>query len=211
MLYNLTGATTNIDLSLGTHVWETALAAESVGPLANGETITFTIFVTVPLAANWYLTDTAVVTATAATSPDLYFAAATFTTQAFAPPIIGVMPEAVVSTQLVDEIVTKNVVISNGNGITGTFAFQFPPSARHPDNLDLATWLSINPISGTIDSDNSQLVHFVFDAQGLPPGVYSTQIDLYTNDPQMLTSTIPVTMTISLPHIYLPLLLNRDS
>ncbi len=210
-LYNLTGSTDNFTLSLGAHNWETSLSTENVGPLANGEFMTLTVSVTVPLSVSWYLTDTVNVVATSMTSPGLYTDTATLITRAFAPPEITVIPNALTTAQVVDEVVTRTLTIHNGNGVTGTFSFQPLLSGSSQGGFDPVPWLSVTPVSGTVSSDSSQLVYFVFSAQGLTPGVYHTDVDLYTNDPNRLAITIPVTTTVSATRLYLPVLLKPGS
>lgn len=207
-LYNLTGSTDSFNLTVGAYAWETMLSVQNIGPLPNGETMTFTISVTVPIEAEWYLTDTAVVTATSITNPGNYFDTTTLTTQAFAPPEIIVAPMVVTSTQIMGEVITKSITISNGNGITGTFSIQTDLLANA---FGPAFWLTVNPISGTIAADSSQFIYFTFDAQGVQQGVYNTEIYLHSNDPDTPMITIPIIMTVSdLPSIYLPILLKPD-
>jgi YVTN family beta-propeller protein len=120
-LVNATGATDSFSLTLGSHVWDTALSTDSFGPIANGDSAAFTVYVTVPMSVDWYLSDTVVVSATSVASPTVYSDTATFTTQAYAPPEIGVTPEVLTSTQFVNEIVDETLTISNGVGITLEF------------------------------------------------------------------------------------------
>ncbi len=120
-LVNNTGATDAFTLTLGSHVWDTALSTNTLGPLAHGDWLTFTVYVTVPLGAAWYSTDTVIVTATSVASPTVYSDTAAFTTLAYAPPSISASPEALTSTQYVNQIATKPLTISNGNGVTLTF------------------------------------------------------------------------------------------
>jgi YVTN family beta-propeller protein len=118
---NASGATDSISLTLGSHAWEAPLSIDSLGPIADGEWATFTLYVTVPAGVDWYDTDVVVVTATSATSPTIYSDTAILTTQAYAPPQMAISPQALNSTQYVNEIVTKALAIDNGNGVTLTF------------------------------------------------------------------------------------------
>jgi hypothetical protein len=120
-LINNAGITDTFDLTIGPHIWDTALSADRLGPIASGDSMAFTVNVTVPVDADWYSTDVVTVTATSVTSPTVYSDTATFTTQAYAPPLISVSPEVLTSTQYVNEIVTRLLTISNGNGVTLTF------------------------------------------------------------------------------------------
>lgn len=121
VLVNATGTTDSFTLTLGSRVWDTALSTDSLGPIADGDLLTFTVYVTVPVGVDWYLTDTAIVTATSVASPTIYSDTASFTTQAYAPPEINISPDVLTSTQFVHEIVTETATISNGNGVTLTF------------------------------------------------------------------------------------------
>ncbi|NUM44933.1 MAG: carboxypeptidase regulatory-like domain-containing protein [Anaerolineales bacterium] len=121
-LINATGITDTFTLTLGSHAWDTSLSDLTLGPLAHGEMVTFTTYVTVPLGAPWYMTETVAVTATSVTSPALYLASANMTTQAYAPPAISVSPQTLTSTQFVNEIVSQTMTISNGVGVTLTYA-----------------------------------------------------------------------------------------
>ena len=82
MLFNLTGGTDSFRLALGGNAWDAALSTDRLGPIAHSNTLTFTVRVTVPIDAAWYLTDTAVVTATSVTSPTVHSGTITLTTEA---------------------------------------------------------------------------------------------------------------------------------
>jgi hypothetical protein len=122
MLINATGGPDSFNLTLGSHVWDTGLSDSMIGPVADGETATFTVYVAVPLDAAWYSTDVVTVTATSVTSPTVYSGTATLTTQAYVPPSISVSPDVLTTTQDVNQIVTKPLTISNGDGVTLTFS-----------------------------------------------------------------------------------------
>ncbi|MEJ2207490.1 MAG: hypothetical protein P8129_00460 [Anaerolineae bacterium] len=122
ILVNLTGTTDSFDLALDSHVWETALSTDSLGPIAEGDSATFTVYVTVPVGIDWYSTDTVVIAATSVTSPTVYSDTAEITTRAYAPPEIGVSPDSLSSTQYVNETTSANLALSNGNGVTLTFS-----------------------------------------------------------------------------------------
>jgi PKD repeat protein len=84
-LANYTGAADSYNLTLGDHVWQTTLSTDSLGPLADGESATFTVQVIVPTDAELLSTDTVVVRAASTTDPAVY-AAAFLTTEAYVPP-----------------------------------------------------------------------------------------------------------------------------
>jgi YVTN family beta-propeller protein len=121
-LINATGATDSFDMTLGGNNWGSSLSDSTIGPLDHGESITFTVYVTIPVGTDWYLTDTVVVTATSVTSPSVYIDSAQMTTQAYAPPQISVLPDSLNSTQFVNEIMSQTMAIANGQGVTLTYS-----------------------------------------------------------------------------------------
>ncbi|MBX3058833.1 MAG: carboxypeptidase-like regulatory domain-containing protein [Anaerolineae bacterium] len=135
-LVNATDMADSYDLTLAGHSWDSALSTSQVGPLQPGETVTFTVSVTVPLGADWYDVDDGTVNATSVTSPTIYTATAIATTQAYASAQISVTPEEFSSTQFAHEVVTQALSISNGNGITLTYE-----TAARPRGLDVVAQL----------------------------------------------------------------------
>lgn len=121
-LHNETEQTDTFTLALGASLWNSDLSTTAIGPLADGETATFVVTVTIPATANWYDTDMVEVTATSITSPTAYSDTAVFISEAYAPPQISVTPDSLSSTQLVNTQVVQTMTISNGNGVTLTFA-----------------------------------------------------------------------------------------
>jgi DNA-binding beta-propeller fold protein YncE len=120
-LYNASDLTDSYDLSLDGYSWDTAVSALQVGPLLPGEQVTFTVAVAIPVAADWYDTDSATVMATSVTSPTVYSDTAVVNTLAYAPPVINVTPDGLEATLLVNEATTTPMSFSNGNGVTLTF------------------------------------------------------------------------------------------
>jgi uncharacterized repeat protein (TIGR01451 family) len=59
-----------------------------------------------------------------------------------------------------------------------------------------APWLSVEPISGTVGAYGSQVLSVTFDATGLQPGDYTTELVLLSNDPLTPLVSLPVTMTV---------------
>ena len=119
-LTNNSGITDNFDLDASGNLWDTQLSTDQIGPLQDGESESFIITVTVPADAPWYSTDNATIHATGVTSPSLT-AEAQITTTAFAPPLIGVEPDSLESTQVVGAVTTQTMTISNGPGVTLTY------------------------------------------------------------------------------------------
>lgn len=120
-LVNATGITDTFSLSLGASTWETNLSNDTIGPLPNGGSASFSIFVSVPSQADWYDSDTVVVIADSINSPGVYTDTAQVTTVSYVPPQISVDPGSLESTQLVGEVTTHTLTISNGPGVTLTY------------------------------------------------------------------------------------------
>lgn len=133
MVVNASDTADSYDLALGAFNWASTLSTPQVGPLQPGESITFTVSVTIPGSADWYDTDSVTVLATSVTSPTVYSDTANVTTQAYASAQIGVMPDEFVSTQFVHEVVTQQMSISNGNGVTLTY--DITPRPRDLDTV----------------------------------------------------------------------------
>jgi YVTN family beta-propeller protein len=122
LLFNLTRAVDSFSLVLGDNTWDTTLSTNDLGPVAHGDALTFTVHVTVPVDAEWYLTDTVVITATSVASPTVHWDAVALTTQAYAPPEMSVWPQALTSTHYLGKVETRTLTISNGDAVTLTFA-----------------------------------------------------------------------------------------
>ncbi|MBK8984876.1 MAG: carboxypeptidase regulatory-like domain-containing protein [Chloroflexi bacterium] len=151
-LRNETGQTDSFDLSLAGAAWPAELSTPTLGPLAQGATANFAVTVTVPAGAAWYDTDALTVTAVSVVSPTVYSDTAVLHTQAYAAPQLGVAPDSLSSTQLVNSQVTQTLTISNGNGVTLTYdfgVFYSPPTPAATQLLSVADrpteWLLANP------------------------------------------------------------------
>ena len=62
--------------------------------------------------------------------------------------------------------------------------------------LNPGPWLAIDPISGTVSTNTSVPVKVTFDATGLQPDTYDTQVVIQSNDPISPQLSVPVTMTV---------------
>jgi hypothetical protein len=71
----------------------------------------------------------------------------------------------------------------------------------------LPDWLTIDPLTGTLLANTFTSASIGFDATGLLPGVYTTTLDVESNDPYKSLIEIPVTMTVAihLRNLYLPI------
>ena len=58
-------------------------------------------------------------------------------------------------------------------------------------------WLSFTPVSGVVAPDDSDEVSVTLDATGLPGGVYTADIVVASNIPNMPTVTVPVELTVT--------------
>jgi YVTN family beta-propeller protein len=119
-LFNNSGGTETFDLSISGYTWDTQLSVSQIGPIADGESAGFSVYVTVPTDAPWYDTDTATVLAAGQADPSLT-AQAQLVTTAYAPAQISVDPASLSSTQYVGEVTTQDFTISNGEGVTLTY------------------------------------------------------------------------------------------
>jgi len=62
----------------------------------------------------------------------------------------------------------------------------------------VAGWLSLNPVSGTIEPGGSDVIAATFDATQLAAGIYNGTIQLTSNDPDQHVITIPVKFTVDI-------------
>jgi YVTN family beta-propeller protein len=189
-LTNFTTLTDTFNLSLGASAWESSLSTDQIGPLPDGGSASFSIYVTVPQGASWYASDTVTVTADSLTNPGVYTATAQVTTVAYAPPHISVEPLNLQSSQFVGQETTQVLTISNGVGVTLTYEIS--------TGLD-ASWLSAEPVSGSVPTDSYNPVQVTFDATDLLPDLYTTTLLINHNDASQPPISIPVTLTVVQP------------
>jgi hypothetical protein len=71
----------------------------------------------------------------------------------------------------------------------------------------LTGWLTVEPVSGTLPPEVSQVIRAVIDLQALPSGDNSSAIVIQSNDPDNPVSVIPVTLTVR--RLFLPIVM-RD-
>jgi uncharacterized repeat protein (TIGR01451 family) len=60
-------------------------------------------------------------------------------------------------------------------------------------------WLSEDPTQGSVPGSGCQTVTVTFDATGMAPGTYYASLLLESNDPNVPTITLPVTLTVDAP------------
>jgi len=79
---------------------------------------------------------------------------------------------------------------------TGTDAFAIAaPSACTASPLP--AWLSLDASSGSVAPAGSASVSATFDAGGLAPGTYATELCVHANDPDRRLLRVPVTLTVT--------------
>ena len=84
----------------------------------------------------------------------------------------------------------------------GEFEGATKTTAGPPPDLP---WLSEDPTSGEVLPGECSDVNVTFDSTGLTADTYTGGLDIFSNDPDEPTVSIPVTLTvINLRHIYLP-------
>lgn len=62
--------------------------------------------------------------------------------------------------------------------------------------LSDAPWLSVEPVSGTVEIDGSVELTVNVDSTGMEPGVYRAQVVVQTNDPDNRAKSVPVTLIV---------------
>ena len=185
-LFNNSGITETFMLEALGNTWDTQLSTSQIGPLSSGETASFTVTVTVPDDVPWYATDHASIFAVGANDPELT-AEAQVTTQAYAPPQIHIDPLSLESTQWIDNIVTQSLTISNGAGVTLTFAI----------SETVACMLLFILFQAAFPRIARQTSRWAFDATAMPPGVYETTLYVNINDRSNPVVGAEVTMTVA--------------
>ena len=109
---------------------------------------------------------------------------------------------------------TAGTYIHTGNAYTGGTMLQTsngdPASATAVAGSDLyfrldllapttpsISWVSLSATAGTVAAGASSDVAVSFDATGLADGTYTADLVLTTGDPEAITSTVPVTLTVA--------------
>jgi CSLREA domain-containing protein len=100
----------------------------------------------------------------------------------------------------------NNGQLGSTTGVDDSDPSWFPVSHQGANSL----WLTIDPISGTVSAFSSIPIQVTFDASGMQPGEYTTEITFQSNDPVTPSVSLPVTMTVEAsPEVFLPLI-TRD-
>ncbi len=100
-----------------------------------------------------------------------------------------------------DAVVALNTFLSDGYAWTGDIPLIVHNSLIWLQSAGDVPWLSLAPITGTVESLNSQPIQVTFDA-GVPeivqPGQYTAQIRIKDDTPHQ-ADPVPVTMTVGAP------------
>jgi hypothetical protein len=67
----------------------------------------------------------------------------------------------------------------------------------HVVNNQTITWLTVEPMTGVVNPNDSVAVNVTFNSAGLPFGIYNGSIIFTSNDPVQPFTTIPVTLIVS--------------
>ena len=57
-------------------------------------------------------------------------------------------------------------------------------------------WLNVSPITGSVPAPMSDMVDVTFDSTGMAPGVYTTTVCIFSNDPANPIVQVPMTMIV---------------
>jgi hypothetical protein len=100
---------------------------------------------------------------------------------------------------------TWNPVTDTVASQTQGFPFIIQGTQAPPCSGDIP-WLSVNPTSGTTNAGSNSGVSLVFNSTGLTTGVYTGTLCLTSNDYDTSFVQIPVSLTVKLYSIYLPVI-----
>jgi len=89
---------------------------------------------------------------------------------------------------LADEVFSDFHALFGDNQLFGNQAF---------DWLGHISWLSIGNASGTVPAGGETSVNVALDATGLPPGTYTAELVLTSNDPENPNSTVSFTLQVA--------------
>ncbi|MCI0644019.1 MAG: hypothetical protein L0346_03955, partial [Chloroflexi bacterium] len=132
-----------------------------------------------------------------------YSTAFNFTT--IAAPDAGVSPTSLSSTQAPNTSVSQPLTISNNGG--QSLSWNLTESVDECATTAAIPWLSANPTSGNVAGGANTSSNVTFDSTGQTPGVYTGTLCLNSNDPGDPTIPVPVTLTVELNALYLPVII----
>jgi fibronectin type 3 domain-containing protein len=119
------------------------------------------------------------------------------------PAAIGLNPLTLTTSLNAGASGNDQITISNSGGTTLDYSISISYSARgiltgsSRDIERTMSWLSANPLSGSIVGNNSTQIAIGFNTVGLTPGTYDGTIAISSNDPQNPTKQINVTLSVN--------------
>jgi PKD repeat protein len=102
-------------------------------------------------------------------------------------PQIELAPQAISAALTSGESSLETLIVTNTGDLSLTFTLT---------DTGAASWLSIDPTSGVLEADQSVPIHLTLDATDLSEGIYTTTLQVESNDPQQPLLTVPVTLTV---------------
>ncbi|MGH9379697.1 MAG: CHRD domain-containing protein, partial [Thermoanaerobaculia bacterium] len=69
--------------------------------------------------------------------------------------------------------------------------------AGGPSDCTLPSWVSVDPMSGSVPGGESQVAAVTFDATGLPEGEHTANLCIESNDPVTPLVVVPLTLTVT--------------
>ena len=125
-------------------------------------------------------------------------------------PIIEVKPATLSSSQSPNTQVVETLTISNtGDADLDWDIFEDGTTSADYSDISLVSpvatcdapddisWITVNPISGTVPTLSADLVNVTFDSTGLSTGTYSGTLCINSNDPVNPIVQVPLTMTVN--------------
>jgi hypothetical protein len=104
-------------------------------------------------------------------------------------PIMVVTPEEI--EQSVAQTGTSTNRINIHNEGLGSLTFNV-----EVDYIDEDGWLTVDPVSGSVNGNSTQIVNLTFNGMGLDFGAYTATITVTSDDPENPEVIIPVTMNV---------------
>lgn len=110
-------------------------------------------------------------------------------------PIINLSTLEVSQTLAINGIGSKSVMIDNH----GILDLDFDVDVVF---VDSDSWLTVEPINGSISTHLQDTLSLNFDAAGLEPGTYKANLNIASNDPENPSVTVDVTLNVIDVNVY---------
>ncbi len=114
---------------------------------------------------------------------------------------IEITPQSIVHSQYVNHVTTATLTITNTGALALTWNLSKPTGT---------TWLDVSPTFGSVPAGDSTQVTLTFYSTNFAAGVYSTTLQITSNDPDHSVVNVPVTFTIKKYMVYLPLVIRGN-